>query len=38
VALTRTDSGMVEFKRRKSLFLREGGLLSFFQGLQERLL
>jgi hypothetical protein len=37
VTLTRADSGMVKFRRSKSLFLREGGLLLFFQGLQERL-
>jgi hypothetical protein len=36
-ALERTDNGMVKFKRSMSLFLREGDLLLFFQGLQEKL-
>jgi hypothetical protein len=30
------DSGMVEFKKNKSLFLKEGSFLSTFQSLQER--
>jgi hypothetical protein len=35
--LKRADSEIVKYNRSKSLFLREGSLLSFFQGLQERL-